>query len=139
MNDSNIGDILKRGAERFREKLAEKKRVIRPADFGLVDDPSIEWHFPPPTTRQGDAILKFVNEGKLLEGQVEALFQRGRTPDGKKLFPQTMRNELLKQDPEVIAAIAAEIGAFDDISPAASVEEMEKNFETTRKSETECS
>lgn len=114
---------------KFKARISEEVTEVHLSDYDEdIDD---VWYFHPATGTQADAIIKKVSDGNYFAAQVEALFQRARDENGKKLFRPADKEGLMKLDPEFIAFISDKIGAFDDLSP--DVEELGNSSSSTAK------
>lgn len=109
--DSTLNELI----GKFRKRISGE---IIEVDLSEID-PDLEetWYFRPATGTQADAILKKVSDGAFFAAQVEALFQRCYTDEGRKRFRPADRDGLMKLDPEFISQISERIGAFDDLQP----------------------
>ena len=114
---------------KFKERISAEVVVVNLSDW----DEELEdvWYFHPATGTQADAIIKKVSDGNYFAAQVEALFQRCRNEEGRKMFKPADKDALMKLDPEFIAFISDKIGAFDDLSP--DVEELGNSSNSTAK------
>jgi len=117
-------DLLQR---KFREKLNNDTKVV---DLREIDPDLDEvWHFKAATGVQADHIIRKINAGDFFAAQVEAIFWRCYTEEGKRRFRQADKEQLLKLDPEFVSAISEKIGAFEDIAP--DPEELKGNSSST--------
>jgi len=101
----NLIDKIK---TQFDEKMSKEPSVIEVPEW----DEKI--YYRPMTGKQRDAIMKLVAENKYFEASVEALIQRARTEDGKRVFSQGHKPILMNQgDSTVIERVAEEMGTWE--------------------------
>jgi len=111
-----MSNILEKAKGHFKDRLS--------AGMGSVEVP--EWggdtiHFRPLNLRERDRIHKFATKDSL-EALVETLIVRALDADGKPLFKNVHRTELMREvDPEVIARVCEEMNRaerldFEEVS-----------------------
>jgi len=120
---SNGAELLATAKTHWRGKLvAPMQKVVVP-----------EWDttifFKPTTLAQRNTIFKYVNDGSL-ESLVQTLIIRALDEDGKRLFSNAYKKDLMEQvDPDVIVNV---ITAMND-EPETTIEDARKNSEPATK------
>lgn len=124
---SDVQELIGELQSKFRERLQSEVRELDISGF-YPDMEATIWYAKVPTGTEADKILRHVNEGNMFAASVEAIMQRicKDARGTKKMFPPNMRDEVARFDPKFLAWLAGEIGAFEDISVEAKVEEYEK-------------
>ena len=109
-------EVLANAKEHWREKLCDMQTMH-------VDEWDCDVHWKPSTLAQRDRVFKFV-AGNSLEGLAESIIQRARDADGKKLFSQANKKDLMSNvDPDVLAKICTAMNE----EPETTIEIARKN------------
>jgi hypothetical protein len=114
-----MNQVLAEAKKHWRSQLAEPMASVE------VPEWSTTLFFKPSNLAQRDRIYKHINEGKL-EALVETIIQRALDADGKRVFNEACRKDLMtKTDPDVIGRIVTAMSDEEDVTP----EEARKNSE----------
>ena len=120
---SNGAPILANAKTHWREKL------VAPMESVVVPEWDATIFFKPTTLAQRNTIFRYVNDGSL-ESLVQTLIIRALDEDGKRLFSNADKKDLMeKVDPDVIVYV---ITAMND-EPETTVEDARKNSEAATK------
>lgn len=114
-----MNQILAEAKKHWREQLSAPMASVEVPEWGTT------LFFKPSTLAQRDRIYKHINDGSL-EALVETLIQRALDGDGKRVFNEACRKDLMtRTDPDVISRIVTAMSDEPDASP----EEARKNSE----------
>ncbi len=120
---SNGAQILAKAKTHWRDKL------VAPMESVVVPEWDTTIFFKPTTLAQRNTIFRYVNDGSL-ESLVQTLIIRALDEDGKRLFSNADKKDLMeKVDPDVIVNI---ISAMND-EPETTIEDARKNSEAATK------
>lgn len=108
---ANVPGLMTRITGHFSQRLEEVRRIEIPEWGDPETGAPLVICVKPMTMKVRDAIHKHINAGSL-EACVEALIQRARTEEGKRVFADADRFDLMnKADPEVIFRIVREMNS----------------------------
>jgi len=120
---SNGAQLLATAKTHWREKL------VAPMESVVVPEWDSTIFFKPTTLAQRNTIFRYVNDGSL-ESLVQTLIIRALDEDGKRLFSNADKKDLMeKVDPDVIVNV---ITAMND-EPETTIEDARKNSEPATK------
>tara|TARA_Y100001938_G_scaffold149909_1_gene238620 strand:- start:2769 stop:3143 length:375 start_codon:yes stop_codon:yes gene_type:complete len=120
---SNGAQILAKAKTHWRDKL------VAPMESVVVPEWDTTIFFKPTTLAQRNTIFRYVNDGSL-ESLVQTLIIRGLDEDGKRIFSNADKKDLMdKVDPDVIVNV---VSAMND-EPETTVEDARKNSEAATK------
>ena len=120
---SNGAQILAKAKTHWRDKL------VAPMESVVVPEWDTTIFFKPTTLAQRNTIFRYVNDGSL-ESLVQTLIIRALDEDGKRLFSNADKKDLMeKVDPDVIVNV---VSAMND-EPETTVEDARKNSEAATK------
>jgi len=120
---SNGAQILAKAKTHWRDKL------VAPMESVVVPEWDTTIYFKPTTLAQRNTIFRYVNDGSL-ESLVQTLIIRALDEDGKRLFSNADKKDLMeKVDPDVIVNV---VSAMND-EPETTVEDARKNSEAATK------
>ena len=101
-------ELLDKIRASYQEKMSREPKAI------VVPEWDATIYVTPLTGLQRDAIFKYVSEDKHFEASVEAIIQRSKDKDGKKLFAPAHKVVLMREmDPEVADRLVSEMGTWD--------------------------
>jgi hypothetical protein len=116
-------EALASGSSNWQERLLGVQSMI--VDEWSTDESPCEIFWKPSTLSQRDKIFKYIADNSL-EGLAESIVQRVLDADGKKMFTQIHKKELMtRQDPDVLIRIVSAMNEDETVT----IEEARKNSE----------